>query len=352
MPDSYLDLAIKRQAILERLKSGQRAEYGKELRKLERLIRQTIGTLDENVSELSVTRLNQLLRLIRNDAQKVFESANKNLAKNEADIAQVTMQQEKIDLQETVTPRPVIATIGKKKLLKQVLARPLSTSGTLLQPWVKDFTDNEVTRIDNAVRKGWTEGSTNTQIIQSIVGTKSNNYRDGVLATTRRNAATVVNTSVQHVASAARMDTWVENSDLVKGYEWLSTLDSKTSKQCRSLDGQVFKIGKGPVPPIHPNCRSTTTPVLDDEYSFLDQDSTRASVNGPVSADTTYYGWLGTQSAKTQNEVLGVERAKLFRDGGLSSEEFAKLQLNKNFQPLTLEQMRRMEPEAFERAGL
>lgn len=353
MADSYLDLSIKRQVMLERLKSGQRAEYAKELKKLEKLVRETIGGLEDDVSSLSVTRLNHLLALLRKDSRAIFDSANDNLAKNEADVAQVSAQQEKMDLEATVDlDGEKIKTLPKKKLLAAVLAQPLSTDGNLLQPWVKNYTTKEVERVSNAVRLGWNEGKTNTEIVRGIVGTRANQYKDGVLATTRRNAATVVNTSMQHVASTSRFETWQNNEDIIEGYEWVSTLDSHTSKQCRSLDGQIFELGKGPVPPIHPNCRSTTTAVLGDEFKFLEEDATRASTDGPVSADTTYYGWLGNQSEKTQNEVLGAERAKLFRDGGLSSEEFSKLQLDKNFEPLTLEEMKRMEPEAFEKAGL
>lgn len=48
----------------------------------------------------------------------------------------------------------------------------------------------------------------------------------------------------------------------------------------------------------------------------------------------------------------GSVRAKLFREGGLSIERFAELQLDRNFAPLSLAQMKALEPLAFERAGL
>jgi hypothetical protein len=71
-----------------------------------------------------------------------------------------------------------------------------------------------------------------------------------------------------------------------------------------------------------------------------------------VSPDLTYYGWLKTQSAKFQDSVIGPERGALLRNGGLSSGRFAELQLNKNFKPLTLNQMKELEPLAFEAAGI
>ena len=147
-----------------------------------------------------------------------------------------------------------------------------------------------------------------------------------------------------------------QNSDLVKGYKWVSTLDSKTSDQCQALDSREFKVGAGVLPPIHPNCRSTTTPLLSDKFDFLDKGATRASkgVEGgaQVSTKQTYYSWLKSQPVAFQNDAIGVTKSKLLRNGGLSADEFAKLSLNKNFQPLTLSEMKAKAPAVFESAGL
>ena len=45
-------------------------------------------------------------------------------------------------------------------------------------------------------------------------------------------------------------------------------------------------------------------------------------------------------------------RGKLSREGGLTAERFAALQLDKNFKPLTLDQLKELEPLAFDRAGI
>jgi hypothetical protein len=71
-----------------------------------------------------------------------------------------------------------------------------------------------------------------------------------------------------------------------------------------------------------------------------------------VRADLSYYDWLKQQPAAFQDKAIGPVRAKLFREGGLSVERFAELQLDRNFAPLTLTQMKVLEPLAFERAGL
>lgn len=151
------------------------------------------------------------------------------------------------------------------------------------------------------------------------------------------------------------METLKENSDVVQAVEWVSTLDSKTTAQCRTLDGRRVKLTEGPRPPIHINCRSTVVAVTRFGALFS-KDGTRASVgdSGPqqVRADLSYYDWLTQQPAAFQDKTIGPVRAKFLRDGGLSVDRFSELQLGRNFAPLTLEQVKALEPFAFERAGM
>ena len=349
----YTSIAIRRQALLERLKSGQVRDFAKELKKLEKLIRVTLLGLDEDVGDLSRTKLNKLIAQLRIDQGAVYKTAVSSYLGQAATVAAVYSSQEVIDLKKTVDLRGTkLNDFTNKEIFAKVIQRPITTDGQLLEPWIKDFTTKETARVNNAIRNGWAQGKTNQQLVQELIGTKAKRYKDGILETTRRNASTVVRTSTQHAASAARQETWEANRDVIDKYEWVSTLDSVTSKICRTLDGEQFEFGKGPVPPIHPNCRSTTIPVLNEKYKFLSEGRTRSAEDGPVSADDSYYDWLKKQDKKTQAQVLGPTRAKLFQDGGMSAERFRKLQFDKNFEPLTLKEMKAIEPAAFKKAGL
>ncbi len=75
----------------------------------------------------------------------------------------------------------------------------------------------------------------------------------------------LVRTSVNQVANAASQQTYQANQDVTQKYRYIATLDGKTSPICRSLDGRVFEYGKGPTPPQHFNCRSTTVPIVNYE---------------------------------------------------------------------------------------
>src|SRR5690606_12779935 len=122
--------------------------------------------------------------------------------------------------------------------------------------------------------------------------------------------------------------------------------------QCQSLDGKVFQVGKGPMPPIHIGCRSVAVAEIDGRYKSVTDKATRASRDGQVAAKETYHSWLKKQSPEFQADALGPTRAKLLREGGLSAERFAEMNLNRDFKPLTLAEMRAKEPLAFGRAGI
>lgn len=125
------------------------------------------------------------------------------------------------------------------------------------------------------------------------------------------------------------------------------------SDVCRGYDGKVIKNKDKikPMPPFHPNCRSSTAPVLDERYAIDESDATRASVGvkggGQVSADLSYYEWLkqqGAQGAKGRAfvmDVLGKERGDLFLNGGLTVGKFKSLTLDQHFQPIPLKELRK-----------
>ena len=169
--------------------------------------------LDEDAQELSRTKLEALISQVQRDQAAVIAAANKTQAKTDADTAQLYQEHEKLDLRATTNvPLAGLKTLRKGELIENILKTPLSVNGQLLEPMIKNYTATELRRVSGAIRKGATEGQTNSQIVRSIIGTKKNNYKDGVLQTTRRNAAAVVNTSMQNAASGARHQFFEKNS--------------------------------------------------------------------------------------------------------------------------------------------
>jgi SPP1 gp7 family putative phage head morphogenesis protein len=220
------------------------------------------------------------------------------------------------------------------QVISAVQARPFQ--GKLLREWLDGAEAGQAARVREAIRQGFTEGRTTAEIVQLIRGTKAAQYRDGIMEIGRRGAEAMVHTAISHTANVAHEAAYEANADVVKGVEWVSTLDNRTTPICISRDGNIYPIGKGPRPPAHIRCRSTTAPVLDE-------------IDGVTPFKRqTYAEWLKKQTPETQDEILGRARGALFRSGGVTVDKF----VDKGGKTLTLEQLKEKDAKAFEAAGL
>lgn len=351
-----IDLANRQQVYLERLKAGYIKGWQPVQRQLRDRIRQVLGALEiDNLQNLTRKELQKVLFGLRAAQLEVTAPAMSEFIGQLPGLAEYAAGLEVAGLRSLVANPPRFNMPTAKLAFEAALQNPVQATGELLATMVEGWPVRDAMRVSNLVQKGWGQGKTLQQMIREATGTKANGYKDGFLDVSRQHAGTVINTATQHVANAARMDVWERNGDIVEKYQWLSTLDRRTTQQCKSLDGKTFEAGKGPMPPIHPNCRSTTVAVLGKGFDFLDEGATRAS-SGPnagyVDANLNYYDWLKEQPSTFQETALGPTRTKLFRDGGLTPDRFAELNLGRDFEALTLAEMRAIEPDAFKRAGL
>lgn len=345
---SLTNATVRHQVYLERLKTAEARDYNRLLAILQKQVDEAIARLGQEVNELSRTRLNGMLAELRGAQAAATNQAQDRLMRrlNNISIYEASLEADTIN---ALAPGVGIVAASAEAAWVSASTVPLSATGDLLRPFVKDITENEVAQINKLIMKGYAEGWDNAKITRALRGTKAQNYRDGLMNRIGRHNATMVRTAVQHVSNQSREATWAEND--ITQYRWVSTLDGRTTSQCRTLDGQTFTIGKGPRPPIHMGCRSCTVAVIPGLENLSDS-LTRASKDGQVGGSVTYYEWLKTQSAEFQNSVLGPVRAALFREGGLTADQFARLQLSSTFEPLTLDEMRKLEPLAFRRAGI
>jgi len=185
-------------------------------------------------------------------------------------------------------------------LRSAALSQPMN--GRFLRQWALDLGADTTARVSQQIRIGFTQGESISKITARIRGTRATRYQDGIFATTNRQAEAIVRTAVNHVATAAREETWMANEDIIQGVILVVVLDSRTSPICREYaeSQEVYKVGEGPRPPFHPNCRTTTSVVLKNE--------SKPKI-------PSYTDWLKSQSADMQKEALGLERFKRFRDG-------------------------------------
>ena len=354
-PPLLINEEIRRQVLLEGVKENVWEGFLPYLKDIEKQVRARLS--DEGETITAKARLNKLLTDVTAIQRSVYDDYTADLIDQLNDIAITESRLEAGAIDNVVVDFETVLPSNEQIIIAyQNTALSVEGNSLTLKPFLKDFSDQQIKLVNSAINQGFTQGQTVSQITRNIRGIRANNFQDGTLATVNRNDRAMVRTAVQNASSQAKQRVWDSNKNIVKGVEWVATLDSKTTPQCRALDGEIFPIDKGPRPPIHYGCRSTTTAVLDERFDFLDQGAKRpeSGADGPgqTSTKTTYYDWLKRQPAIFQDEVLGVKRGKLLRNGGLTSQEFADLQLNRNFKPRTLAEMERIAPEAFKEANL
>lgn len=236
-----------------------------------------------------------------------------------------------------------------KGVSSEVLIAATMTSGmasqtnasVTIEDALQQFGVKKSKQIAQVISDGVVMGDT-TPVISQKVGQLIN-------ALQRRQLNTLVTTITNHTSSVARGQVYHANRDLLDGYQWVATLDNRTTFICGSRDGKVYQYGTGPMPPAHWNCRSTTIPVVKDEFNVGSKlKGTRPAIGADgveqKSGRTTYGGWLKTQPKSFIDEALGPERSELFRNGGLTIDKF----VDPTGRVYTLTQLQRMNPIAFQ----
>ena len=223
------------------------------------------------------------------------------------------------DLQAAVTGAP--ATFQLTAAQGTTITLP---NGKVLEKSFRGLAESQADLFSKTVRNGLLTGESTDKLARRLKG----RLRFGqpgsarqiaqaggeVTAVANHQVMALVRTSINQVANAASQQTYEANQDVTKKYRYTATLDTRTSAICRSLDGQEFEYGKGPEPPQHFNCRSTTVPITDYEaLGFTPpKPGKRAAQGGMVPADQSYGQWLNNQSKEIKAKVLGPEKVAYF----------------------------------------
>ena len=192
-------------------------------------------------------------------------------------------------------------------------------SGQVIEKAFRGIASTQADLISREIRVGITEGESLAKISKRLRGRLQFGKNQEMTAKAQALAGgngmklannqvrTIVRTSVNQVQTMASQEVYAANQDVTQRYEYVATLDSKTTALCGSLDGKTFKYGEGPMPPQHFNCRSTTVPIIDDEDLRKRFSDTRPSSVGRVSQDESYPDWLN-KNPSMQSEALGNKK--------------------------------------------
>lgn len=141
--------------------------------------------------------------------------------------------------------------------LDTVLSKPWADDGKNFSSRIWEHKSNLVTLL-------------NKELLQAVIRgddyqTATNNIAHK-MNVSRTNAGRLVMTESAFIGTKAQKDCFTNLG--VEEYEFVATLDRRTSPICRSMDGKHFKISDMKIgtnaPPLHPRCRSCTAPYFED----------------------------------------------------------------------------------------
>ena len=324
---TYFDSAIKHQVDLIRVEQG-------ETRRIVRILREADDKIDTILAKRNLPRYGTKAY------DKIVERILGIRKEAMAEIKTILTDDMRrlVDIERTTEIRALRAAgidpgdVDLNTLRKRVLHTPFSTSPgqmALFDDWLKSLALADTKRVADALASA---ARTRADARKLLVGTSGAKYKDGLLSRTHRNAEAIVRTSFTHLSSVVREAIWNESNRIV-AYRWTAMLDRRLCPICLSHHGKYVpvaghKLPKGlpaltPVglrPPLHANCRCVLVPLF----------SLDALTDLPTADD-----WLTGQSAESQNAILGVRRAKLYRDGKIDADAMT----NQVGRLLTLDQL-------------
>jgi len=363
--ERFMDFQVAQQIRWIRLQNRDVREALTILRRTEQQIEETLRRSD--LTNYNQARLNALRQQLASLVQTLEATLTPVLVNN---VDEATRLAAEIEAQAFLRIMPAgldVTTPNPGVLATAASSAPFN--GAPMDDWAKSYFRSLEQTTWSTILDGVTSGLTNDELVRAVRGTRSRRFKDGALQPRRRGLETLVRTSTNHATNFGRQKVWEANEGLISGVRWVSTLDTRTTPICRERDGKVGPVSlsddwKPPNgaprlhpplarPPAHPNCRSTTVAVTKSwrELGF-DMDElppgTRASMDGQVPSNVTYFEWLNRQGANTQKDALGPTRYKLWKEGGIAPDRFQN-DLGRQY---TLDELRRRAPDAFEDAGL
>jgi SPP1 gp7 family putative phage head morphogenesis protein len=354
------------------------------LRSILAQLKESLGTWAGDATQLTATELQGLAELqsefVTDQLRKVLPAGSRDAVRTveiSPQFAQSVVTTDPTQLNVVALSDDLFAAVQGAPATFSLTAAKGATitlpNGEVLEKAFRGIAVDQAERFSQVVRSGLLTGETTPSIAKRLIGRLGRSEERlifGEVATTTRQlrAAGVksiiasggeltamadnqimalVRTSINQVANSASQQVYEANQDITKKYRYVATLDSRTSSICAALDGREFEYGRGPMPPQHFNCRSTTVPIIDPDILPPSTIAKRASADGPVPVNMNYGQWLAEQSNKVKAEVLGPSKvpyfnrlvkksgardamAKLVRDDG---SELTLVQLRKRYDP-------------------
>lgn len=248
------DASIRHQVFLQRYAGG---ESKRAIAALSRIRRDIVARLANEPTEFRASRLNAVLDDINaitatgfKDIALDIKASSYKLASIEADFSAALYT--RASDADFVLP-PDSALIQSVEASGMAAALATGQKNPTIDAALTDFSKQKAKQINQIIADGVTLGDTTPEISRRLAAT--------INTLQKRQLDALVRTITNHTSSAARIAVYDQNADIIEGYEWVATLDNRTTLICGSRDGNIYQVGKGPLPPAHWNACAEDTMI-------------------------------------------------------------------------------------------
>ena len=243
------------------------------------------------------------------------------------------------------------------EIVETVLAPNDSSGTTIANRWLRQR-DGTKGNIRDGLNYAIQNDQTLDDMLRIIRGNRALQFRDGVMAKSKRGAEMIVRTATDAVTNSARLATYKRNSDTISGIQSNAVLDSRTTILCRTRNGYAWHLLSGkpfrgtPIsfpgtPPWHFNCRSTLVPIfksLEDLQSVLDpvlneeivKRGETFPIDGKPAPTPSFKATFDAMSESERRSTLGPGRMELYNEGKITLKDL----LDQQGRQLTLKELK------------
>ncbi len=221
----------------------------------EEIKRYLISRLNSPAYKARMTRLEALKEKVYVECKKIADVEIKLSKSQYIDTINEAYYRNIYDIQKGLGVGFDFASISSKTI-EQILKNPWSGKHFSKRIW--NNTDILVEKLTEVITSGFMSGKSYYNMAKEL-----KEYTEyGKYAAMR-----LIRTESTYMANMAEMESYKE-CDIEK-YIYVATLDNRTSEICQELDRRVFNVSEAEpgknLPPMHPNCRSTTRSYISEE---------------------------------------------------------------------------------------
>ena len=358
------DVLIGRDIDIMRLEAELQRSTLAELRKLEKDLQAALRATDPTGPRYlgaQMRRLTRFLDEVRDQIRRVYGGIARDLERQE---------EEAIEIESDYLGEVFAGVVGfnlirrgiRKRRAKEMVQDQLVQGAAPKEHWKRQGS-NLLRRLGDQLRQGVQQAESITQLVARAIGTRAQNFANGLMRVSEREAESLIQTSLSQVITGTRDELYGEMKDLLSGRQAINPLDFRTSTICRARAGRAWRMNGAPFPgtgtverfpgppPWHFRCRTTLIPIIRSYKQLLDSgalsesqhqqlldmaEAKKVALDGKPATGVTFDTWFNRLSKEEQRKAVGPGRLELWEKGAIRATDL----IDQRGRPLTLEQLR------------